>query len=160
MADTIFCLRDINLPKKEIGRKNTAEIWKCRNFWCGLSYPGIGTEFRPSKILSEFSHKPGPKFYDFYPDKLVPQAKILKFYPGSAHTLRWLSGGPIISPWCICRYYLKLQLSSLTSILSRTGRWALLSLESRNVIPRLVHLTFGQGFSAVYIYFLNKAISE
>ena len=70
-----------NLPKKEIGRKNTAEI-----FWCGLSYPGVGTVFRLSKILSEFSQKPSSKFYNFYPDKLVPQANILKFYPGSAHT--------------------------------------------------------------------------
>ena len=86
MADMIFCPRDINLRKKEIGRKNTAEIWTCRNFLVRVILSGVGTEFRPSKILSEFSHKPGPKFYDFYPDKLVPQAKILKFYPRSAHT--------------------------------------------------------------------------
>ena len=86
MADMIFGLRDINLPKKEIGRKILPKYGRAEIFWCGLSYPGVGTGFRPSKILSEFSHKPGPKFYDFYPDKLVPQAKIIKFYPGSAHT--------------------------------------------------------------------------
>ena len=46
----------------------------------------VGTEFHLGKILSEFLRKPCPKFYNFYLDKLVPQAKIPNFYPGLAHT--------------------------------------------------------------------------
>ena len=62
----------------------------------------VGTEFYLSKILSEFSRKPCPKFYNFYPDKLVPQAKIPNFYPGSAHTPYVTfrgpgAGGPVLT---------------------------------------------------------------
>ena len=68
----------------------TSEIRTCREFFLIR----VCTEFHLSKILSEFSRKPCPKFYNFYPNKLVPQAKILKFYPGSAHTPQVTFGGP------------------------------------------------------------------
>jgi hypothetical protein len=89
MAETwrISCLRGISHTK--ILAKRSAQVRNMPRIF-GVVNTGylirICIESRPCKILSGFSRKPCPKFCDFYPDKMVPQAKIPKFYPGSAHS--------------------------------------------------------------------------
>jgi hypothetical protein len=52
-----------------------------------LSYPDFCTEpGRPHQIYPDFRTDLGSKICNFYPDKNIPQAKISKFYPGSAPT--------------------------------------------------------------------------
>jgi hypothetical protein len=102
MAETwrISCLRGISHTK--ILAKRSAQVRNMPRIF-GVVNTGylirICIESRPCKILSGFSRKPCPKFCDFYPDKMVPQAKKFLNFIQDLHTpLRWLSGVLDIHP--------------------------------------------------------------